>query len=363
MASVKKKLAAYLEVTSPPQWFEPIGLLADIDRHEHELAALSDDDAEQRLVLTATVERLRAELAEQRFPFRIQQLSDADARAVAECADQARAASLANRPARQALEVQFKDELEGQTDAEIVNLLLELEGKGTAYLDPKALQTPRTLLQCAVDRMREDEKLVVAYASPETALGLATAIDAVEIDAQIAQYDDYLQGFQIWLSEQERTELSERAADEPDREELAKARDAAFTRHLKLELERRGREVKARRKELTDTGREKLVQQTLRKARDAMATVAMRQRYIAELIAAMVQIPDGDVATDEQLSAYQGNWVRAFDQVSEVDAIQGRSPELFMALRDSISQLGPDIAAAQLVGSAPFRPDVGEMPI
>jgi hypothetical protein len=260
----------------------------------------------------------------------------------------AKARWLADRNATGHMRELVRAEVETLSDDELCVAHLYAQGIGEDYCDEANFRTPRQLLEAVAERMEAEREVVDAFAELETALAFGRVLHRLRTEGERAQYDDFPQGLVVHLTEQEQIELSDERELTP--EEASARRDACVARHLAIERQRREAEVRKKKAELLDKGREQLIRELVNRAIGKRAEEFVVQRYTHELIFVLCFGEEED-----------GKWSRIFTGAEQVAQIEVAAPSLYRWLTERVGRVLPK-EVASLVASAPFRGSVGPLP-
>ena len=344
MASrVKDKLAALMPMVSGPSTFVPLEVQTEADALEV-LSQLDDvpEDTQERLGAA------KAAVEEQGITFKFKHVMDGRHQEIRDVLSREKLKLLKDKVYRDVIREQILLSLESEPEDIWIDLYLASVGKGDSYVSDELLKTPRAMLQAAVDRIGEEFLPAIKRFGTEGSVALCDDLmSSLGLDADEVQYDDYEQDFIVHLTEQERAEIADVDEDSPEYEQrVRELRDAAFGRHLSMELERRKQEVEKVKAECLQLGKERVINRIVNAAVDARVDEALKEMYVAELIAESALIEDDD-----------GKWVKAFDDRSDVETIKSSRMDLYLFLCEKVGERLPR-SAQSLVMSSPFRTGV-----
>lgn len=354
-----------VQLESDVLWFDPPELKVEVERRglEVEIARQQAEDGDESADLAGAelaLAEATAALNDGRFPYKIRHISgSAHERAQAEI-DRVRARWLGAEGNKQLIADTLANEFEDRPDEDVYDACLMLDGFGPDYCDSNTFSTPREMLQSNLTRIREYLPPLVDYADPATTARLRDCLGEIEVQAQVVQWDDFAQGFAVYLSSQEVAELGSQA-EGMTQEELATRRDAMIKRHLKLEQDLRRKQVAKLKAEKAKRGREKCLRDLAKQAAEAKATEIAVAVYTRHLLAAMVLVPVDYDPADEAEAWRTGKWETLFAGIAEVEEVEGSRPDLYATLAAAVGERHPNEQLGMLVASSPFRAYLGAL--
>lgn len=356
----KQKLAELLRMHSAPAKYVPSEVSAAIREFNNvkeygEKAMLTGDEQRKAEIEDALKqnEEVLAELQERSdtegMVFRFKHVPTGTHEKIKDKAIKAKAKFLSSKSSeKENIKQIVLGEIGAETLDQLVGYHLDILGKGDSYLDENNFKTVGELLRASADRIFEERDRIEVFSSEDTFEKFDQFVRALAVDASLVGDDEFLRGFKVYLTEQEIEEIANSDEDQPEYdEEVAKKRQDAFKRHLKLEEERRLKEVARERERLEGRGREILENEIANRVLKLKADEEQERTYMAEMISEMTEEP-----ADEYTEEYDGKWVKAFS-ASDVFELAVVMPDLYRWLVEQISYRLPG-GVAEIVSTDSF---------
>jgi hypothetical protein len=345
-------LAALLPMETEPLAFEPDGLKAAVELLEAELEESRNGQGRPVAEVEPELEEARKGLAEATFRFKFRHVPTGTHNRIKDQAKKVRTDWISGKTGvdRDGIRAELLSDIDSESDESVVSYVLEIMGKGESYTNDSALSTIGDLIRQSVDRIRAEQGTIDTFCG-ETAQGLCSALlEALEYEAANVDDDDWIKGFKVYPTEQEQTEIADADEDAPDYDEqVVKKRHKVFARHLKIERDKRKKEVEEMKAVLEKRGRESLIRE--------LVNMVLRKRADYEESTFYIQTMIAEMALEED----DGKWVKAFGGRDRVAELETRFPDLYEFLTIAVASLLPK-GVSELIAARSFRGDVLYLP-
>ena len=362
----RERLALWLAEVSPTEVYVPQELVGALELAQTMRIAggiRADAGLEVDIAgLEAEVEACAEAVAADSIPCRWHNLGDQQHSDLQALAVIRREQWMSDPAKREAIERKFVSQFASQPDEQVVACYLELVGRGARYLDPRQFTTPRAVLNLCIDRLRAEQEYAEEYCEPVTREVFKGLLLAMQRDADTVDYQDFLDGFPVFLTAQDHHELAEVAAEEDPAtmKRVAAERNAINQRHLTAEMEKRQEEVAELTAEFTARGREELLKAMREYALDNQGSSVEKDHYAKLMIHAMTETPveTEDEATGTAIPEAEWRWEPLFRTLDEVDRLVRQRPECYRWLCERVGAQLPEPLLAVAVQRSPFRPNL-----